>query len=187
MPNPCQQGASSAWEGPLAAKPPGVTLCSRGVVTTVPWCSRRKCLLIAGRRTLGAGLYAPILPGSPVPKGPRSPLNSDRAICEFSFCTWPVMHGGRVLSSGECAGGTAGAWRGRLELLALLAVGLNCCLTAGKVSQTLCCHSICQARNTSASPSNLLCDGTCAGSWPLTLLVLPFCIACSVSLPSASQ
>lgn len=104
-----------------------------------------------------AGFYAPVLLTSPVPKGLLSPLRPHRVICEeFSFCTRPVMHRGRVLSSGERARGTAGAWRGSLEAVAaaglscwhFLAVGLSCCLTAGKVSQTLCCHWICQAGNT---------------------------------------
>lgn len=97
----------------------------------------------------GAASYAPVLLTSPVPKGLLSPLCPDRVICEeFSFCTRPVMHRGCELSSGERARGTAGAWRGSLEAVAaagsscwhFLAVGLNCCLTAGKVSQTLCCH-----------------------------------------------
>lgn len=96
----------------------------------------------------GAGFYAPILPISPIPKGPLSPLHPDRVICEeFSFCTQPVMHRGCVLTSGERARGTAAAWSS-LEAVAaagsscwhFLAVGLNCCLTAGKVAQTLCCH-----------------------------------------------
>lgn len=95
----------------------------------------------------GAGFYAPILPASRIPKGPLSPLHPDRVICEeFSFCTRPVMHRGRVLSSGERARGTAR--RGSRKAVAaagsscwhFLAVGLNCCLTAGKASQTLCCH-----------------------------------------------
>lgn len=78
-----QRGAVSAWEGPLAANPPGVTLCSWGCVTVQLGAVGSGACCWRGHAEGGrSGLYALILPTSPLPKGLLAPRQG--YWCKFS-------------------------------------------------------------------------------------------------------
>lgn len=186
--SPCQHRAFSVWEGPLAASPSGVTLCSQGGVTAQLGAAEIRCLLPAGavlEESAGQqGLvcaFRSCLSPFPMLHRPRvfvTSLPSEfSAIMYLRVWAWPLrVCQSHASPSGWCLEKAApgGSSCCSLSCQCLLAAGLNCCLIAGTAAPAHCCHLSCQPAKTSTSPRKLLCglERSCCSKLALTLPVL---------------